>query len=259
MLTSSYKSYRVAFSAMVLASVLAGCSTDVQLINRGHKAREAGIQLYNEGNYAEAAGAFKNAARQDTRDYKSYYYMGASYEALKQYEQANQAYKTALDVTHRSLEGQENRAFRIRIMDSLASLLARTDDRGVEKAELEKQAASRKTGEWYLVLAKTYRASGDPDSAVEAYNRGFLIDTKDFDLAKDYGLFMVQIGQTHKAISPLRRANAIDPRDPQVAAAMRQIGLVPGEVPDDKDIVQPVKSSVSDVEAPKNAAGTPKD
>lgn len=243
---------------MVLASMLMGCSTDIQLINRGHIARDTGIRLYNEGSYADAAGAFKNAVRQDQRDYRSLYYMGASYEALKQYEQAVQAYKAALDVTHRSLEGEENRTFRLRIMDSLAALVARTDDRGVEKSEMEKQATTRRSAEWFLVLAKTHRAGGDADSALDAYNRGFLAEPKCFDLAKDYGLYLIQVGQTQKAIAPLQQANTLDPRDAQIIAAMRQIGLVPGEIPANKDIVPPaVKTPAVEVDAP--AKGTPKD
>src|SRR5256885_1995975 len=90
-------------------------------------ARRDGMALYNEGNYTEAVGAFANATRQDPRDYKSYYYLGASYQAQHQYQQATSAYRSCLDVMPMTLDGKNDTQFRYRTIDALATAMAKSD------------------------------------------------------------------------------------------------------------------------------------
>src|SRR6185295_12663575 len=66
-------------------TTLFGCA---DVITYSRDAQREGIKLYRQGDYADAAGAFRNALRQNPRDYQSYYYLGASYEAMTQYQQA---------------------------------------------------------------------------------------------------------------------------------------------------------------------------
>src|SRR6266536_5837007 len=75
--------------------MLAGCGQDI--INHSDSTRKEGIEQFESRNYADAAGTFRNAARQDPRDYRSLYYLGASYEKLNQHHQAIEAYKASLD------------------------------------------------------------------------------------------------------------------------------------------------------------------
>lgn len=225
-------------AALLGALLIGGCSTDVQVLNRSQQSREQGIRMYNEGSYAEAAGAFKNAVRQDGRDYKSQYYLGASYEALRQYEQAIEAYKASFDALDTSLEGQENVAFRERIMNSLSSLVAKVDDRGVQRSTLEKQAREKKSGREYWLLARVCIAAGDPDGAIDAYANAARLSPQDFVIAKEAGLYLVKLGQAQKAEAALRRAYRLNHNDAQVAAALRQIGVAPSTVLEDpKDII----------------------
>src|SRR4051812_21409224 len=84
----------------LLLSMTAGCNTlpRAEVVNYDRDARKPGLKEYKEGTYAAAAGSFKAAARYEPRDYKSYYWMGASYQAMKAYEQAVTSYKASLDV-----------------------------------------------------------------------------------------------------------------------------------------------------------------
>src|ERR1700693_3295208 len=73
---------------------LAGCGADV--LTWSNDAKRQGIQQYNDGRYAEAAGAFRNAIRQNPTDPESEYWLALSYEQTQSYHEAIDAYKTSL-------------------------------------------------------------------------------------------------------------------------------------------------------------------
>src|SRR5439155_14269853 len=71
---------RISRTASLLAVLgfsllLYGCS---DMITFAQHDREVGVDLYNRGDYAKAAGAFRWALRQDPRGYMSNYYLGSS-------------------------------------------------------------------------------------------------------------------------------------------------------------------------------------
>ena len=74
-------------------------------------------------------------------------------------------------------------------------------------------------GESQFLLAKINRGIGDADAAIEAYSQASLTAPKDFDIAKEYGMYLLQLSQNDKARSELRRAYALNPKDQQVAEA----------------------------------------
>ena len=71
-----------AIIAGTLLLAASGCVTP-EVVNYEKDARKTGLKEYQEGNYASAAGSFKNAIRSEPRDYKAYYWLGASYQAQK--------------------------------------------------------------------------------------------------------------------------------------------------------------------------------
>src|SRR5205823_11319572 len=83
------------FAVAALALLVAGCQQEV--ISTNATSRQQGMQAFNEGSYADAAGSFRAALRSDPRDYRSQFYLGQSYEQLKQYQQSIQAYKASMD------------------------------------------------------------------------------------------------------------------------------------------------------------------
>jgi Tfp pilus assembly protein PilF len=185
-------------------------------------ARKQGLKFYKDGNYVDAAGSFKNAVNKDPRDYKSYYYLGLSYDAIKSYQQAIQAFRSALDNLKWTQEGRTDEALRAGILDSLARSIANSESPDIE---LE---AHKTTAEDFFVIAKVHRYGGDADSALEAYKRAALLDPSHFHIQKDYGLYLEQLGQTKQAEPVIRKAYQLNPKDPQVADALRRMGIVPG-------------------------------
>ena len=214
------------FCACWLATLLVGCASS-DMITFSKDAQRKGISLYNDGQYAEAAGAFRNASRQNPRDYKNYYYLGASYEQMKQHQQAIHAYRMAHELLNRSMAAKEDDDFRIRIINGLGRAIARSDQRDLETDAAVREAESQGGAEKWFILAKVYSFRGDADSAIDAYNRASLLDPKNFLIQKDYGLYLEQIGQPQRAQVPLKKAYTLKP-DPQVADALRRVGIVPG-------------------------------
>jgi len=218
----------------ILIGVGAGCgnqsggnqNSSMIAVTNTKAVRNTGIAQYNAGEYTEAAGTFKNATRQDPRDYQSFCYLGDCYQHMGQQQQAIQAYKTSLDTAKRTLQGKEDVAFRARTLDGLAGAIAKSGD--VEINAAATAAASGANGEGYFLLAKVYRNLGDADSALDAYNRAALMGPKDFFIAKDYGLFCEQLKQNQQAEKQLRKAYALNSKDADVVAALRRIGVVPG-------------------------------
>jgi Tfp pilus assembly protein PilF len=190
--------------------------------------RNKGIALYKQGEYADAAGSFRNAIREDPRDYKSHYYLAASYQGLGQYQQAIQAYKSTLSVMTTTLAGQEDKQLKVLTLDGLAFSIAKSTDRNEELDAIQKRASTTQSAQDYLLMAKVYRYGGDADNAIDNYNRAALLDPKDFLIVKEFGLYLEQLGQTQRAETPLRRAYALNQKDQEVQDALRRIGVTPG-------------------------------
>jgi tetratricopeptide (TPR) repeat protein len=98
----------------------------------------------------------------------------------------------------------------------------------METDDVERRAQTNSSPEEFFILGKIFAYRGDPDSAIDAYNRAMLSDPQNFYIAKEYGLYLVQLKQPQKAEIPLRKAYALRPDDAEVSNALRSIGIVPG-------------------------------
>ena len=240
MITSARSRTALASIGFALAAALfvGGCQQEI--ISSNPRARTQGIKEFSEGNYADAAGSFRNAIRSDPRDYKSQFYLGQSYEQLTQYQQSIQAYKASLDAQPRTLAGREDQAQKIQTIEALASVISKSDQRDAEVNAIESAARQNNRPQDYLLLAKICQNRGDADSALDAYNRAFIIDPKDFVLAKEYGLYLEQVGQKKKAEQTLRKAYAMNANDMEVNEALRRLNVVPGPgLKDESALVKP--------------------
>ena len=231
----------IAANAVIASSLLLGSAGGcADALTYAKDARRDGMSLYNEGNYTEATAAFANATRQDPRDYRSYYYLGASNEAEHQYQRAISAYHSCLDVMPLTLEGKNNVAFRNRAIDSLATAISKSESQHEETTSLEQKCAGKANVEDQWLLAKIYRYTGDADAAIEAYNKAVRIDPDNFTIAKEAGLYEQSLGQTQSATFALKKAYAINPNDQQVNDALRGQGVVVGpSLKDSHDLAQP--------------------
>jgi Tfp pilus assembly protein PilF len=228
---------RVLF-ALIVTTALVGCQGEI--ISRNPKSHAAGMKDFNDGNYADAAGSFRDAIRSDPRDYTSQFYLAQCYENLKQYQQAIQAYKASLDAQPLTLAGQADQPQRLRTMEALASCISKSDNRDAEINALESSAKSNNSARDWMLVGMIYRNRGDADSAVDAFNRAYLINPKDFVVTKQYGLYLEQVGQKQKAAWTLKKAYALNQHDEQVNDALRRLNVVPGPaLKDEAALVKP--------------------
>lgn len=223
---------RVSLQFVCAALVLFGLVGCAQFYNNADGAKNQGIQYCNQGNYTDAAGAFRSAVKMDPRDYEARYYLGICYEHLQQPHDAIQSYRQGLDTMSATLAGRSDWAMRLKLFDALAGAIARNDDRGVELGALEQHAKSAATveekAEDCFVVAKIHNVTGDVDSAIAAYTQAALLDPQVFAYRKEAGMYMLKYQQTQLAKPHLIRAYALNDKDEQVQASLRSIGVEPG-------------------------------
>ncbi len=228
MITSILGSVRRNFILVTLGALVSGtlgCGGTSEMMTYSREARQKGLKQYAVRDYENAAGSFRSATRQDPRDYKSFYYLGACYDAIGSYQQAAQAYQASLKVMDVTLEGRSDKPFRAKTIDGLAIAVAKGHDR---TAEIALPHPAKRPAEDAWLRAKVNRYTGDADAALEAYTQAALQDPADFYIAKDYGLYLEELGQSRPADAQLRRAYRMDPSDKDIAAALARIGTVPG-------------------------------
>ena len=208
-----------------LAVAATGCADALTYSN---DSRAAGIKLYSQGQYDMAAGSFQNAVKQNPRDFESFYWLGVSYDAAKNYQQSISAYRSSLDVQALTVDGRQNHAFRRRTLEGLAIAISKSPGRSAETQAIIDKTAGHETPEDALLLAKIFRYSGDADSAIDAYNRAVLLDPTDTFISREAGLYFAQINKNQIAEPLLKRAYVANPSDKDVAAALRGLGIIPG-------------------------------
>jgi Flp pilus assembly protein TadD len=217
-----------------LAIAMTGCS-DVMVNTL--QSRNAGIKQYNAGQYVEASATFRTTLKGNPADYGSYYFLGACMAKMGSYEQAIQKYKTTLVLMSTDMVGREDRPFRLQCLNSLAEAVVASKDRDIQSALVKDQPA----WEAQYLMAKIHRGSGDADAALEAYTQASLLAPRDFVVAKENGLYLLQLGQKDKARSELQRAYAMNTRDEEVALGLRRVGVVPGpSLKNESDMARPV-------------------
>jgi Flp pilus assembly protein TadD len=231
-----YSPFRILTAAFLAGTALAltGCG-DV-LVNTV-ASRNSGISQYNAGQYAEAAGTFRTTLRSNPADYGSVCFLGACMAKMGSYEQAIEKYKATLVMMSNSMVGRDDRPFRLQCLEWLADAFVASKDRDPQTALVAGAPAS----ENQFLLAKINRGWGDADAALEAYAQASLLAPKDFEVAREYGLYLARLGQTEKARTELRRAYALNTNDAQVAMGLRTVGIIPGpSLKNEKDMVKPI-------------------
>lgn len=198
--------------------------------------RERAVKLYNDGQYADAAGAFRETIKHNPADLQSHYYLAQSLDHLGAYEQAIQQYRMTLRLMETSLEGKESRDMRLRTLDQLAAAVSKAQDHDPSTAMLH----DGNTAEDQYLRAKIETKLGDADAASEAYQRATLLDPKFPEVHRDFGLFLANLGQTERARVELKKAYALNPEDQQTNAGLRKVGVVPGpSLKDESDMAHP--------------------
>jgi Tfp pilus assembly protein PilF len=216
---------RAALASLLLAFSLisTGCT---EVLTYANKSRDEGIRLYGEHYYADAAGAFRNAIRQDPRDYRSQYYLGLCYDELKQHHQAFSTFRTSLDVMTQLGPNFVDPNFRQQVLEAYGASVARHDENESEVNALTKRAQGSSSGEEWFVLAKAFRLRGDADRAIDAYTRAARVAGDNFFIRKEFGLYLLDpLAQNKEAEYWLRLANRLQPADQEVNAGLARLGV----------------------------------
>jgi tetratricopeptide (TPR) repeat protein len=104
-------------SLAALAITVAGCG---EMVTYSKQSRDRGAEYYKAGQYTEAEGAFRDAVRQNPRDFRSHYYLGQLAEKRGQYTAAVTSYRKSLAVQPLSLDAEESGPFRHQTIVDLA-------------------------------------------------------------------------------------------------------------------------------------------
>src|SRR5438045_1969344 len=84
-----------ALGGLMLVGVVGCAGGASDMLTFAQDARQKGLKQFKAGDYEGASGSFRSATRQDPRDYKSFYYLGACYDKTGSYQQAAQSYQAS--------------------------------------------------------------------------------------------------------------------------------------------------------------------
>jgi Tfp pilus assembly protein PilF len=219
---SQFKSFGTLLALSLGACALSGCA---EPLTYSKDFQRNGITQYNSGDYLDAAGSFKASARQDPTNYQTQYYLGRCYEQVGDDESAIEAYRLCLKLRPQMPAGRADVAMRERVLSRVSALIARSQSAETELNSLQAEAAASKSVEDYRIVARVFALRGDADSAIDSYRKGLECEDDNFILTKEFGLYLVKINQTTAAADILRKAWNLDSSDPQVAMALRGLGV----------------------------------
>ena len=191
------------------AGLLGGCIGGQDIVTFAGEYRQQGIKLYNEGNFPDATAAFNNAIRQDPRDYQSVLLPRPQLRLDAAVPPGGAV------VSHRAgrdgavARGCEDTIFRQKVLDGMAAAAAAGNSPELERAAM--QDRRQPTVEDAFVQAKVARIHGDVDSAIEAYTKAALLDPNNVYVAKEFGMYLSEVGQTQRSAPQLKRALRAEP------------------------------------------------
>jgi Tfp pilus assembly protein PilF len=209
------------------AAVLAGCA---EPMTYSQDFKREGLRQYNRGQYVDAAGTFKAAAKQDPTDYQTQYYLAMSQEKNGEFQTAVGAYRLCLKLRVQTPAGRQDVELREKVLNHMAALIARGDFADAEINDIQHEAAAEHSSEDYRLLARVFALRGDADSAVDSYRRGFTEVPDDFMLAKEYGLYLLKINQTADGIRILKLAWQLNGYDRQVVTTLAALGVTENQM-----------------------------
>lgn len=203
---------------MTAATLLAttGCQEPNPLL------RKQGMDAYDQQATTDAQQRFVQAVEQDPTDWKSLYYLGKirlqqgkSFEAQTLLEQAlvlRQDHPETADI----LDALAAALFQRGRIEALHQLLAKSiDDYGTSRD--------------YIRHGKYLMEQGDIDQAKLAYRKAaFFAQPDDAMPFLTLADFYESIGDTANAVTALRHAYTVTPKDRQIHDRLRRYGIVPG-------------------------------
>ena len=199
-----------ALVALMVALVASGCGG----ITTNNNA--AGVKLYQQGNYLGAVGQFQQALARQPGNADCFYNLGATYHQQAKLFGRPADLKAAEQYYHLCLARNPDHAACQR---GLAVLLVEEDRRDEAMAQLE-QWAQRQPGDPNprIELARLCQEHGDLRQAENHLVDSLAVDPDNTRALVALGQLRELEGDPSQAAADYRRALAIDPRQPTVAA-----------------------------------------
>lgn len=196
--------------------MLGGCVTNSMLRERGYDRMAA-------QDFGEARSYFHQAAQQNPRDVLAQYYLGLNELHLNRPRAAQTALEQALELR------PNDPALTPKILDALASAIFRQGRIAELNAFLSDQATRRGTSRDYQRHAEYLVQAGDHDGARLAFQKAARFaapgDGSPYLAIAD---FYESLGDRQNAVTALRYAYWVDPKDPSIPQRFRAYDLVPG-------------------------------
>lgn len=216
------------FEAILLVLMFVAVTGCHEVFTYARQSRTEGLSLYRQEAYSDAAGAFRNAIRQDPRDYESRYWLAKCYDHMELHQEAFAEYKAALDILPVTYGGKNDVEFWQEILAGYAESVARYDKQDVELNALEKREATSQRAAEPFIIAKVFRIRGDADSAILAYKRALNWSPNDFVIRKEFGLYLYEtLRQNPEGEYQLKLAHRLNGNDPEVNSALQKLGVLP--------------------------------
>lgn len=180
-----------------------------------------GHALENEGRYTEALAYFKQAVHIQTDDIGAHINVGRTYNNLKMYSEAEQAYLKAKSLFPRIKPGESYQARiapnHLNVFINLANLIARNQTRLEEADFLYRQAISMRADyvQAYInrgdILMKLNRTA----QAQEVYEKALLYDSENADIYYNLGVVFLEQGKSAQANVYFNKALELYPEHEQ--------------------------------------------
>jgi tetratricopeptide (TPR) repeat protein len=159
----------VRYGALLITAVLAGCRSGESAVQRGDR-------FWADSNFTAALAEYRLAARQAGSDPAILARVAHAYVTTGQLEQAKEEYNRLLKVAP---EYSDQAVFDFLALAQAAA--SRSDRFGLARA-VEAAVEFRpgiEVGEWAPLLARYYATSGDPDRALEYFERAIAVGGED--------------------------------------------------------------------------------
>lgn len=196
--------------------LLAACTTNVQLRERGHEALD-------RGNAPEARQTFAQAVERRPADAKAHYGLGLARLELDRPLDAQLAFEKALAVKHDDPELTDE------ILDGIAEALFRQERFAQLHAFLDETARYYGQSDDYLRQARYLVKMGDLDAAVVAFRKAaYFAPEGDAEPYLEMSTFYDSINDQPNALRALRYAYWVNPEHPEIPDRFRSFGKVPG-------------------------------
>lgn len=183
----------------------------------------AGVQLYQSGQYQQAAQYFQQAVNQSPNDSDSYYNLASAYHQIGRLNRRTQELDYAEQLYNRSLDFNPNNRDCYRALSVL--LVDKNQPDKAQKLLSHWQALSPTNPAPKVEMARLRQEFGDKQGAKDYLQQALAQDPYDIRALAALGSLQEQEGNTAQALANYERSLYRDQFQPQLAAKVQQLRI----------------------------------